>query len=294
MSVTFTTLPIDARVTPANADKWQEAYAWGDHAEAGYAEESALLGHTGRTDNPHAVTATQVGADAVGTAAGLVAEHEGAYVHGDIAHANRAILDGLNQALGTGAAPTFGGLAVDASTFYVDAVNHRVGIGTNSPLHALDIVGEMRIKTSGSYGNIKTPNNSRVALQILNSGNAFYGPAVFKNDSGSEKAKMTNIGLFGINTTYPTAMLHAVSGATDYPVIIAQAMTGQTANLQEWRDSTGTAKASMSATGYLSINGLGFSDSSVDGAWRITQSGNDLAFQRRESGAWVTKGTITA
>jgi phage replication O-like protein O len=172
--------------------------------------------------------------------------------------------------------------------------NHRVGIGTNSPLHALDIVGEMRIKTSGSYGNIKTPNNSRVALQILDSSNAFYGPAIFKNDGGSEKAKITNIGLFGINTTFPTAMLHAVSGATDYPVIIAQAMTGQTANLQEWRDSTGTAKASMSATGYLSINGLGFSDSSVDGAWRITQSGNDLAFQRRESGAWVTKGTITA
>lgn len=30
-----------------------------------------------------------------------------------------------------------------------------------------------------------------------------------------------------------------------------------------------------------------------DGSWRITTSGNDLVMQRRESGSWVTKSTVS-
>ena len=37
-----------------------------------------------------------------------------------------------------------------------------------------------------------------------------------------------------------------------------------------------------------------FGDSETDGSWRITRSGNDLVIQRRESGSWVTKSTISA
>ena len=37
---------------------------------------------------------------------------------------------------------------------------------------------------------------------------------------------------------------------------------------------------------------LGAAD--TDGSWRIVRSGSDLVFQRRESGSWVTKGTILA
>lgn len=32
----------------------------------------------------------------------------------------------------------------------------------------------------------------------------------------------------------------------------------------------------------------------TDGSWSMSRSGNNLIFQRRESGVWVTKGTITA
>jgi hypothetical protein len=35
-------------------------------------------------------------------------------------------------------------------------------------------------------------------------------------------------------------------------------------------------------------------DPTTDGSWRIIRSGNDLEFARRESGAWVTKGTVNA
>ena len=35
-------------------------------------------------------------------------------------------------------------------------------------------------------------------------------------------------------------------------------------------------------------------DHNTNGSWRITPSGNDLVIQRRESGSWVTKSTISA
>ncbi len=35
-------------------------------------------------------------------------------------------------------------------------------------------------------------------------------------------------------------------------------------------------------------------DSATDGSWRIVRSGTDLVFERRESGSWVTKSTISA
>lgn len=33
-------------------------------------------------------------------------------------------------------------------------------------------------------------------------------------------------------------------------------------------------------------------DSGTDGSWRITRSGDNLVFQQREGGAWVTKSTM--
>ena len=37
-----------------------------------------------------------------------------------------------------------------------------------------------------------------------------------------------------------------------------------------------------------------FGAAATDGTWRITRSGNDLVIQRRESGSYVTKSTISA
>ena len=36
-----------------------------------------------------------------------------------------------------------------------------------------------------------------------------------------------------------------------------------------------------------------FGDSGTNGSWRITRSGDNLVFQRLESGTWTTKDTIT-
>jgi hypothetical protein len=67
----------------------------------------------------------------------------------------------------------------------------------------------------------------------------------------------------------------------------------------------GTQRAELTSTGTFELqNGtdvqvdaanayiLGFKP--VNGSWQIIRSGNDLLFQRRESGVWVTKQTISA
>lgn len=35
-------------------------------------------------------------------------------------------------------------------------------------------------------------------------------------------------------------------------------------------------------------------DSETNGSWRMVRSGNNLLFQRKEAGSWVTKSTISA
>jgi len=51
----------------------------------------------------------------------------------------------------------------------------------------------------------------------------------------------------------------------------------------------------LSDTPALSSSGvLYFGASGTDGTWRLTRSGNDLIFSRRESGAYVQKAAITA
>ncbi len=43
-----------------------------------------------------------------------------------------------------------------------------------------------------------------------------------------------------------------------------------------------------------SANGLLFGGATTEGSWRGIRSGDDLVFQRYETGTWVTKGTITS
>lgn len=51
--------------------------------------------------------------------------------------------------------------------------------------------------------------------------------------------------------------------------------------------------------GTVSVNVSGndpiyFGSATSDGSWRISTSGNNLIFERRESSVWVTKGSFDA
>ncbi len=72
----------------------------------------------------------------------------------------------------------------------------------------------------------------------------------------------------GIGTTSPQARLH-IAGTTDTQLLV-QAYAGQTASLQEWQNSSGTALAKMDAAGYLRATGL--SGNANYGSIRVTDA----------------------
>jgi hypothetical protein len=43
-----------------------------------------------------------------------------------------------------------GNMTVDSSTFYVDAYNNRVGVGTITPTQKLDVAGNINVSSAGS------------------------------------------------------------------------------------------------------------------------------------------------
>ncbi len=102
-------------------------------------------------------------------------------------------------ATSTLATSTFAGdLAVDSNTLYVDSINNRVGIGTDTPGQALDVPGVIRTAST---------------FQFYNTGGSVYANGTFDaldygfNVSGSEQMTLTTGGFLGIGSTTPGARL---------------------------------------------------------------------------------------
>jgi hypothetical protein len=104
-----------------------------------------------------------------------------------------------------------------------------------------------------------------------------------------------------IGGTYGTSpgngALNITSNSSSVVPLTVKGANGQTANLQEWQNTSGTVKASVSPSGDFTTNSTGwmyFGDASTDGTWRMGRSGDDFIHQRRESGVWVTKMQVLA
>lgn len=100
--------------------------------------------------------------------------------------------------------------------------------------------------------------------------------------------------------------LENASGTVIYPVYIGARLADATTGAGEltlYCNSALRAKINAENDFEVSSGGSAIVQSgdayylgakSTDGSWRIIMSGNDLVFQRRESGSWVTKQTISA
>jgi hypothetical protein len=184
-----------------------------------------------------------------------------------------------------------GNFIVDTNVLSVDATNNRVGIGTASPSSLFNVVtssfGEALFeRTSGATAS---GYRAGLAVQSTTTGAMVdgYGVGVYYTlkdndavqnimgsvgfqrdgldssgklyidtyDNGANYTRMviTSIGNAGIGTQSPSSQLHVVGSSASKVVSIVQGATSQTANLQEWQNSSGTILNRIDASGRMGI-----------------------------------------
>jgi hypothetical protein len=64
--------------------------------------------------------------------------------------------------------------------------------------------------------------------------------------------------------------------------------------LQKWREAIVKHHGEEPSTGGFYIGDRASDGGWKEGAWRVVLDGNDLSFERYESGSWVQKGDVSA
>ena len=157
---------------------------------------------------------------------------------------------------------------------------HTTAIGSTT------LSERMRVDNAGLVGINMTPtdaylsvtgSSSKDAIRLYSQyGLAFWGGGINNNLYTSGSMYM-NGGDFAEN-----AKLIIGTGATSNSGIVIRGVVGQTASLQEWKDSAGTSLSYIKSDGSLHFtansNAVLISGTSTSGLNRIISNGNDLSF----------------
>ena len=141
-------------------------------------------------------------------------------------------------------------------------IDGDVGIGTDSPAANLEIWNNFSSGTDSLRFGYSDGSPYWMGIQpyVVESGNVGYKFRTTNQTSTVDALAITGEGKVGIGTTTPAATLD-VQGDVH--------IGGDTA---------------------LEDDGVFyFGDTATDGTWRVVRDGDDLSFQRRESGTWVSK-----
>lgn len=193
-----------------------------------------------------------------------------------------------------------GGLDSDDTNLFYNSVSSKLGIRTNLPVGNLHVnaaastyAGVFQSDQSNTLftgtfasfnivnSNATTNNHAVVSFSDVVGGSSSagfgvryvdrtnqYGDLYFytKGTDGYKQRVYINYGgEVGIGTVSPTAQLHTVIGVSTTVGQIIKAATSQTANLQEWQNSSSTVLAHITSAGEFHNTGGG-SDSLVLGA----------------------------
>jgi len=117
---------------------------------------------------------------------------------------NKAVSSSLTTEIesyldGGASSPVLASLIVDTDTLYVDSTNNRVGIGTASPVQALDVIGNIQTdgnfraydSVSTNYRNVLGYDSGNVKLQT-GTGSSAYGVSIFT--AGTERFRINGSG----------------------------------------------------------------------------------------------------
>ena len=173
------------------------------------------------------------------------------------------------------------------------------GVGTPAVVIGADIGATSRTNNSrkaGGITHVHYTNSSNVPFSLIGGDStatynkvligggltytgatdiAFYTAATTTSTAPTLRMLIDTNGLVGIgNVVSTSAMLHVQSNATTTRTMIVQAVSSQTANLQEWRNSVGTVLGAMSADGLLSV-GL---DATPDASLEVINDGSGDSF----------------
>ena len=105
-----------------------------------------------------------------------------------------------------------GNVNIDSNTFYIDAANNRVGIGTASPAYALDVT------TGGGNGLFQVAPTAGIITYYTKINSGGYGSAIHDATqhiwltSGTERARIDSSGRVGIGTASPAYALDVTTG----------------------------------------------------------------------------------
>jgi hypothetical protein len=177
----------------------------------------------------------------------------------------------LSGATFTGAVNVNANLAVDTDTLFVDSVNDRVFAGATTA-----ILNENFHVTGGAFVNgrfwVRTTGGGYV-LDVTAAGTPDWNPnertdidfIIRANGSSYNFFSDASARAIGMGTNAPQAKLDVRAYSSSQVGQIIQAAAGQTANLQEWKDSSSTNRM-----------------------W-VTPSGDNIAFN--VNGATITLGT---
>jgi len=154
-----------------------------------------------------------------------------------------------------------GNVNIDSNTFYVDAANNRVGIGTSGPSRPLHVVGSAVFDDGTVQATIWPQFTTNIAGFGTNNN---YAMSLVTN--GSQRVHVTSAGLVGIGTTSPSSNLH-VSAASGTAIKISETNNGVSGSLQ-----AGSTSVSLGTDTNHSLN---FYTNAVERA-RIDTSGRLL------------------
>jgi trimeric autotransporter adhesin len=240
-------------------------------------------------------TATAAGVSVAGTA-GQVLRSNGAAAPtwqnagaGDMIAANAETVGGIKtfsalpvfSTLTVGSVPFIGAgkaLSEDNANLFWDNTNKWLGIGTAVPSAPLTVVGDVNINANGS-----SPASPRtvgiIGVPAWIAGNAArytFGDAwnALQNAYGDRMqivsyhgvdisgSRGVGVALGFVPGTGTDASLNVIGTRLANPILTVTSAAGQTGNLQEWRNSGGTALATLSSTG--SITSVGITSAGAD------------------------------